>query len=143
MAYTGGVKFIDDLFGDLEIFTPPKFCKGDTTEALITDVWKFNNTCCLGEKLEEDLEKTHRQILDSHGDKVGWVSFDIGNREDFHGEQSIVRGKKRKADGTEIQILYILLIRQSEKAENEYKRVGIGIVHQGCLLRQHLNVRIM
>jgi hypothetical protein len=122
MAFTGGVKFIDDLYGDLGIFIPPKFCE-DIKEALITDVWNFQDTCCLGERLGEG-----RQRLDLHRDKVGWVSFDIEDREDFHREQSVVIGKKHQDYGTEIQMVYILLVRKSEKAENEYERVGIGIV---------------
>lgn len=136
MAYTGGIKFIDNRFGALQISIPLKFCEGDT-KALTTDVWKFEDGCCIG----EGLETTRRKILDSLWHEIGWLSFDVEDRKEFRGERGVVVGKTRQVDGSENQMFHILLVRQNEG--DKYERVGIGMVQQGYLSRQQLNARII
>ncbi|CAG8979562.1 hypothetical protein HYALB_00011916 [Hymenoscyphus albidus] len=141
MAYTGGIKFIDDLYGNLEIFIPLEFFEEDK-KMLQTDVWRFEENCHLGEESEGEF-KTRRQILNSLGQKVGWLSFDVEDRKEFRGEQVVVVGKKRQVDGSENQMFHVLLVRQSDGAENEFERVGMGMVQQGYLSRQQRNVCII
>lgn len=52
MAHVGGIKFIDELYGDLENFISLMFC--EDTKALITDVWKFEEGCRLGVKVRDE-----------------------------------------------------------------------------------------
>lgn len=141
MAYTGGIEFMEDAYGKLEIFKNLKFSEGDQ-KALVTNVWEFRN-CYLK---EAKLGPTRRQILESRGMEIGWIMYDVEDEKDLRRRQSVVVGRTRQGDGPESNGLdnrgyHILLVRQ--RGENEYERVGIGMVQQGYLLRQQLEVRIL
>jgi hypothetical protein len=78
--------------------------------------------------------------------EIGWIIYDVEDEKDLRRRQSVVVGRTRQGDGPESNGLdnreyHILLVRQ--KGENEYERVGIGMVQQGYLLRQQRNVRIL
>lgn len=111
IACTGGIKFIDDPFRSLEIFTRVNFCNGDT-KALTTDVWKFEEGCSLGVELKTtELETTRRQILDSLGHNIGWLSFDVEDRNEFCGERVVIVGKISKGDKAGDEDFHILLVK--------------------------------
>jgi hypothetical protein len=130
MAYTGGIEFIGDSYGELEVFKNLKFSEGDQ-KALVTNVWEFRN-CNLKEQAK--LGATRRQILESSEKEIGWIMYDAEDEKDLRRRQSVVVGRTR-------QEYHILLVRQ--RGENEYERVGIGMVQQVYLLRQQLEVRIL
>jgi hypothetical protein len=67
--------------------------------------------------------------------------YDVEDGKDLRSERSVVVGRTRQGDGLDNREYHILLVRQ--KGENEYERVGIGMVQQGYLLRQQRNVRIL
>jgi hypothetical protein len=144
MAYTGGIEFMDDAYGKLEVFKNLNFSKGDQ-KALVTNVWEFRN-CNLKE--EAKLGATRRQILESSEKEIGWIMYDVEGEKDLRRRQSVVIGRTCQRDGPESNGLgnleyHILLVRQRGENEYEYERVGIGMVQQGYLLRQQLEVRIL
>jgi hypothetical protein len=141
MAYTGGIEFMDHEYGKLEAFQNLKLSVGDQ-KALVTNVWEFRN-CYLE---EAKLGVTRRQILESPGMKIGWIMYDIEDEKDLCRRQSVVigwtrQGDELESDGLDNREYHILLVRQ--RGETEYERVGIGMVQQGYLLRQQLEVRIL
>jgi hypothetical protein len=136
MAYEGGIEFIQfeelpyqelDLFNDLS-FTPDK-------TALITKVWKFQG-CSLNQEVVS--EASRQQILDSGGTGRGWIMYDVKDGADLCRERSVVVGRRSKS-----REYHILVVRQTEDNEYEYKRVGIGMVQHGYISRQQPDIRIL
>jgi hypothetical protein len=88
------------------------------------------------------LGATRRQILESCGMEIGWIMYDIEDEKDIGQTQSVVVGRTRqKSNELDSREYHILLVRR--RREIEYERVGVGMVQQGYLLRQQLEVRIL
>jgi hypothetical protein len=90
--------------------------------------------------------QVRKDILESRGMEIGWIMYDVEDEKDLRRRQSVVVGRTRqgngpKSNGLDNREYHILLVRQ--RGENEYERVGIGMVQQGYLLRQQLEVRIL
>lgn len=136
MAYTGGIEFIEDKYGSLDLFRDVRFM-GEDGKVLITDLWGFID-CQL--KQEVELETTSHKILTSHSEEVGWARYDVEDGQDLRLEESAVIG--RSADSKAgLRNYHIIILRQ--KGDNEYLRVGYGMVHEGHVLRQKKNIHIL
>lgn len=137
MAYTGGIGFIEDRFGDLEVFQNLRFAEGDR-KALITDLWEFGD-CHLKEE-EAELEATSYKILDSGRMEIGWTKYDVKDGKDRRLERCVIVGRS-KSNRSGHRNCYILVVRQT--AENEYSRAGTGMIQQSYISRQRSDVRII
>jgi hypothetical protein len=74
--------------------------------------------------------------------EIGWIMYDIEDEKDIGQTQSVVVGRTRqKSNELDSREYHILLVRR--RREIEYERVGVGMVQQGYLLRQQLEVRIL
>ncbi|KAH6662701.1 heterokaryon incompatibility protein-domain-containing protein, partial [Halenospora varia] len=135
MAYTRGIKFMDIQHGDLEVATL-KYPEGDKN-TLITNVWVFRD-CHLKEDAESEVVR--RQILNLGEMDIGWITYDVEDSKDLGGERGVVVGRRHQNFWSGVREWYILIVRQ--RAENEYKRVGVGAIQQDYLVREPLEVYI-
>ncbi len=95
MAYTGGIEFMDDAHGKLEVFKNLWFSDGDR-KTLVTNVWEFRN-CYLKEEVK--LGAARRQILESRGMERGWIMYDVEDEKDLRQRQSVVVGVQVRTMG--------------------------------------------
>jgi len=123
MAYTGGISFVDIGYGDLDLF---KSLRRDGN-TMVSDEWAFADC-----KIEREADG--HVILDHGGEKRGWIKYDVDEGENLHMERGIVLGRQQGE--------YYTMIVRGCKTEGEYKRVGLGKIQEGYILRQRSIIRI-
>jgi hypothetical protein len=123
MAYSGGVKFIDVSFGEMECIDSIRFDE-DREEAIIANLWVFRE----GAAKEQ-------------------IHFDLGEVDKLYDQYCVVVGKTvrkwwhgdNNPSGTEYHILVVV----STGVDGEYRRVGAGTVHCSHVVRQRVGVRVV
>ena len=116
----GNVDWVDYLLFDEE-------CKS----ALIADVGKFRN-CTM--KPHGD----HYAVLNPFRRKRGWIRYDVEDHEKLREEQCVVVGRTAKSSEE-----YYILVVVPTRVDGEYRRVGVGKIHSGCVVSRRGNVRVM
>jgi hypothetical protein len=89
---------------------------------LITDLWEFVD-CYLKEE-EDELGAISRKIVISSRREIGWILYDVEDRQDLPFDGSAIVGRL-KANELGLRKYHILILR---RVENHYKRGGTGIV---------------
>ncbi|KAF2690916.1 HET-domain-containing protein [Lentithecium fluviatile CBS 122367] len=133
MAYSGGIQFMDIPLGTVDWIDHLRFdeeCECD--HAIFSNLWKFQN-CTMG------LYEAQYAILDSFGEKRGWIQYDVEGGKDHRKEQCVVVGRKSH-DGIEE---YYVLVVSPTSVDGEYRRVGIGLIQSDCVVGQRINVRVV
>jgi hypothetical protein len=136
MAYTGGIEFIDDKFGQLDVCQNLNFVEEDRN-ALIADLWEIGNCHFKGD--EEELGAISCRVLISlSGMEIGRIQYDVNNEQDLPLDGITIVGRS-KAKG--LDLYHVLILRRG--VENEYQRVGVGVVQEGCISWQRSGIRIV
>jgi hypothetical protein len=138
MAYTGGIQFIGEQFGQLKIFRNLGFAKEDK-KALTTDLWQFVG-CDLKGEGEESRPTTRRILISLSGMEIGWIQYDVTDGKDLPLDGSAVVGRSR-TDELGPRKYHVLILRQ--RVENKYKRARFGIVQANYISRQRSSVLII
>ena len=123
MAYSGGVKFIDVSFGEMDWTDRIRFDK-EREEAIIATLWVFRE-----------------------GAGKGHIHYDLGEVNRLDDEYCVVVGKTvpksahepNSPSSTEYHILVVV----STDVDGEYRRVGAGTVHCSHVVRQRAGVRVV
>lgn len=140
MAYNGGIQFMDkDIpFGAVDWINNLRFDK-KREHALVAKVGKFRD----GMKLDGMKLNGKHTVLDSGDEERGWIQYDVKGKDeesrDLCEERCIVVGKKAK----EIAKYYILVVKPTNEIEGEYRRVGVGMIESGYVVRQLADVRVV
>ena len=129
MAYEGGIQFVEDEFGQLDLFSNLQFDDQSGGQALTTTVWEFVD---LDTRLNPGEEMRHK-LLDSEGCK-GW--FNLDQDVELPTERDIVALAKPRKGGTENCDYYVLLVSPIGSRGNEYKRLGMGGIRKECKLKK-------
>jgi hypothetical protein len=133
MAYSGGIQFMDIPLGDVNWFDHLRFDEErECGHAIIASLWTFQN-CKMG------FYEAQYAVLDSNGAKRGWIQYDIEDGKDLRKAQCVIVG--RKSDNG-IEECYVLVVR-STSVDNEYRRVGVGLIRSDCVVRQRINVQLV
>ncbi|KAF2181010.1 hypothetical protein K469DRAFT_793617, partial [Zopfia rhizophila CBS 207.26] len=144
MAYDGGIQFMDIPFGDVDWNDKLRFNRKykhvfnkTGKHALVTDVGVFRN-CSLEQK------GIGYAILDSSKTERGWIQYDIERSEDLYAERCVVVGRKSHKDRHRLKNYeYCILVVRPTSKDDEYERVGVGLIQSDYVLRQRLNVRVV
>lgn len=125
----GSVSWVDTLQFD-------ESCK----LALVTDVCEFIGCTAV-------LDRTDCTLLDGSGTKRGWVQYDAENCGELSKEHCVVVGKKSKSwekadDALDVKEYFILVVKLTS-VDTEYKRVGVGLIQSGCVVKRRSNVRVV
>jgi hypothetical protein len=137
MAYKGGLEFIHIPWYDVDWFDKLRF--DELKHVLVTDVGVFRN--CSLERRDIDCA-----ILDSRKVNIGWLRYDVEEGEDLCTERCVVVGKVRQEvseDGDKSVGQYYILIVRPTSRDDEFTRVGVGLIQTDYVLRQRLDVRIV
>ncbi|KAF2175868.1 hypothetical protein K469DRAFT_723786 [Zopfia rhizophila CBS 207.26] len=132
MAYTGGVQFMKVPF-DVEWIDNLRF-DDERKLALIADVGKFR-------KCTIEPDKRCHAILDFGGVKRGWVQYDVEEIVDLRKVQCVVIA--RYWENRSLVKKYSILVVRPTGVDGEYDRVGSGMIHSDCMVREALNMRIV
>ena len=109
--------------------------------ALITDIGEFQD--CTMER-----DGKHYAILDFGRIKRGWIQYDVEEDKDLFKERCVVAGKKsgknkiEDGDRLDVKEYYILVVRPTS-VDNEYRRVGVGLIQSNYVVRRRLDVRVV
>lgn len=135
MAYNGGIQFIDIPFNAVDWIGNLRFDK-EREAALIADVGKFLD-CTM------ELDGRHYAVLDPGGMKRGWIQYDVEEGGNLCKERCVVVGR---VDGEVVESgldeYYILVVRPTSM-DDEYSRVGVGLIQSDYIVRQRPNVRVV
>lgn len=116
MAYSGGVKFIDVAFGQMEWIDSIRF-DGEGVDAIIATLWMFRK-------------------------RAARIHFDLGEGGILVEQYCVVVGKE-VADDDSINAKYHILAVVSTDVDGEYRRIGAGTVHCRDVVRQRAGVRVV
>lgn len=128
MAYKGGIEFLGDRFGGLDLFKNLRL-KENTLDAV---VWKFRD-CDLQ---EASGTPPKRQILASSAGEQkerGWVMYDVEDDNNFDLERAVIVARRRGG-----KRCYMLVVKQVGRSE--YERVGIGEIDWDCVWQKQMDV---
>jgi len=131
MAYNGGIQFMDIPSGKVDWIDNLRLNQ-KCESALITDVGKFRN-CTM--KPDGD----HYAVLNLFRRKRGWIRYNVEDRKKLRKEQCVVVGRTAK---TSVEEYYILVVVPTG-VDGEYRRVGVGMIHSGCVVKRRSNVRVI
>jgi hypothetical protein len=129
MANSGGIQFMHIPFGEVDWIDHLRFDE-ECEFALIADVAEFRN-CTM--KLDGD----HYEVLDLSRRKRGWIRYDAEDGKELGKERCVVVGRKRN-----ITEYYILVVRPT-RVDGLYRRVGVGSIHSGYVVRHRINMRVV
>jgi hypothetical protein len=139
MAYSGGVKFIDVEYGEMEWINSIRFDK-KKGEAIIASLWAFR-------KWTPVHCGSYHDVRDLNGFKKGRIHFDLGERDILGKEYCIVVGmevaKVASGDNDLASTEYHILVVRPTDVDGEYRRVGAGTVHRSHVVLQRHNVRVV
>ncbi|TGO45211.1 hypothetical protein BCON_0412g00030 [Botryotinia convoluta] len=133
MAYEGRIEFPRDDFGALDLFTDLIFIE----QTLTTTVWEFTDPAM---KLKKEKDGTCYELLDSNEVKKGWV--DLDEEKELPAKRGVVVVAKHKTDQPGNSQYFVLIVR-SKESNDEYERLGIGMIQTDCGLRKKGKVRIL
>jgi hypothetical protein len=139
MAYSGGVKFIDVEFGEMEWINSIRFDKKNR-DAIMASLWAFREWTpvhC----------GTYHEVQDPNGATKGRIYFDLGGGDILGKEYCVVVGMKvprvASGDNDSTSTEYHILVVRSTDVDREYRRVGAGTVHCSHVVRQRAAVRVV
>jgi hypothetical protein len=134
MACSGGIEFMEIQMGSVDWVKALAFDTERDSAALITDVGKFLD-CTM--KPEDD----RCIVLDiSTNNEAGWIRHDIKSGAEGLENHCVVVG--RTEDSSVEQQFYVLVV-VSTGGNDEYRRIGVGMVGTGCVKKSGSNVRIV
>ncbi|PQE08372.1 Heterokaryon incompatibility protein [Rutstroemia sp. NJR-2017a WRK4] len=133
MAYEGRIEFLRDDFGTLDLFNDLAFDE----QTLITSVWEFTDPAM---KLKKEKDGSCYELLDSNDMKKGWV--DLDEEKKLPAKRGVVVLAKHKT-GQPGNCQYFVLIVRSKEFNDEYERLGIGMIQTDCGLRKKGKMRIL
>lgn len=132
MAYSGRVSF----------FSTPATCKwfeylhfdekGGCDHAIRSHLWTFRD-CTL------EPESYPCKLVNSNGVCMGQIVYDDNDRKEFLEERCVVIGREREL---KFFRYYILVVRPTG-VDGEYKRVGMGMVQDECVVGERADIRII
>ncbi|KAF2026908.1 HET-domain-containing protein, partial [Setomelanomma holmii] len=122
MAYSGGVKFIDVKFGNMEWINSIRFDE-KREGAINASLWAFRE--CIPVHCG-----SYHDVQDLSGATKGRIHFDLGGVDILDELHCIVVGKVAFRDSSLASTEYHILVVQSTDAHGDYRRVGIGTVHR-------------
>lgn len=131
MAYHGGIQFMDIPFASVDWIITLFFYE-ERGPVLVTEVGKFQD-CTM------EPDGNYYAVVDFGRLKRGWIQYDVEEGEDLHNEQCVVLGRTRKS---KIEKYYILVVRPTS-VDREFKRVGVGLIQSGYVVKQRHLVRIV
>lgn len=134
MAYSGCIELLDVPLGEVDWVDHLMFDE-ECEHALITNASTFK-------KLVAKANKKQYAVLDSDGSKRGWIEYDVGDSEELVEEWCVVVGRTREVDATGDEEYYILVIRPTD-VDNDYRRVGIGLIPSSCVVGPEISVRVV
>jgi hypothetical protein len=134
MAYDGGIHFLDEKeipYGDMQLLTSLQFDQDcDCEHALVADVGKFQDCT-----MQSDGNRC--AVFDLSKTKRGWVQYDVEDGKDLLEEHCVVVGTTLDGEN------YYILVTRPTSVDDEYERVGIGLVSKSCVVREQANVRVV
>lgn len=86
------------------------------------------------------MDATSHKITNSSSEEVGWVQYDVEDGQNFHLEGSAVIGMS-KASEAGLHNYHVIILRQ--KADNEYRRIGYGVIQWDYVVRQRSDIWIL
>jgi len=132
MAYSGGIQFIDIPLRMVDWIDHLRFEECECNHAIIASLWTFQN--CTTRLCEAQYA-----VLDSNRVKRGWIQYDAEGDKDLRKEQCVVVGRKSNSG---IDEYYVLVVR-STNVNGEYRRIGVGLIQNECVVGQKINVRVV
>jgi len=75
--------------------------------------------------------------------KRGWIQYDVEEGGDLCKERCVVAGKKSNKGFDRLGVEYYILVVRPTSVDDEYERVGVGLIQSGYVVRQRLNVRVV
>ncbi|KAH7046576.1 heterokaryon incompatibility protein-domain-containing protein [Macrophomina phaseolina] len=132
MAYSGAIQFINIPFGSVDWINYLRFDE-ERDYAIIADVAAFTN-CTM------ELHGKQYTVSDSSGTERGWIRYDVEDGEELCQERCVVVGMVR--NGRFKDCCYIMIVRPTG-VDGEYRRVGVGLIHSGRVVRWKINVRVV
>ncbi len=136
MAYTGGIEFIDDIYGVFDVCENLKFAD-ENMNTLIADLWEIRDYKF---KEHEGSAPAIRRTLVCAGTEIGWIEHDVNNGQVLPLEGVTVAGRS-KAKAVDVWSYHVLVLRRG--ADSEYHRAGFGIVQEGFVSWQKPGIRIV
>jgi hypothetical protein len=139
MAYSGGVKFIDVNFGDMEWINSLQMDE-ENNDIIIASLWAFREWTpvpCGPYHIVQDL----------NGATKGRIHFDLSGGDILGKEYCVVVGMEvsrvKFGDDDSTSTKYHILVVVSTDVDGEYRRAGAGIVHCSHVVRQRAEVRVV
>ncbi|VUC25980.1 unnamed protein product [Clonostachys rosea] len=127
MSYKGAVNFVEDKFSDLEVIRSLNF----DSRILRATVWELVDADVRLQDINGNA--SHQQLVDSHGLKKGWISFDEeGEPSRLQYVVVIARHRRLEVDDCRYYVLFVKL----GEATGTYERIGMGKINEDCLLKE-------
>lgn len=102
----------------------------ECSHAIISHLWAFQNDIAVSPETDAP-----HVITDVNGMDVGSIKYDTGGTKDPRKEYCV-------AVGRDIDEYYILVV-ESTKVENEYRRIGAGLIQCHCVVGLKEDIRIV
>lgn len=131
MACTGAIQFIDIPFGRVDWINNIWFDEVRET-ALIANVARFRS-CSM------ELDGDCYALFDIFKVKRGWIRYDVKGGTELCITKCVVVGRMEKNGGEEYYVIVVV----PTSVDGEYRRIGVGIVRNSCVVRERVGVRIV
>jgi hypothetical protein len=143
MAYSGGIEFVNNPSGRVSWIKHDYLeFKKEHDGAINASLGKIPNCTTTPYKncTTRLCEKRH-VLVDTTGIERGWIQYDVEGNEESSTIQCVVIGRKRAKNNSPDQY-YILLVKTAG-ADGHYKRIGVGQVQSGCVVRQENSILLV
>jgi hypothetical protein len=139
MAYSGGVIFINVLFGEMEWNESLRFDE-KSENAIIANLCAFRD--CTSVHCGSQYE-----VRDLDGGKKEQIIYDAARGDILDEDECVVVGKRvhdigYEDNSSQSDDWHILVVR-STGVDGEYRRVGAGTIHGSHVARQSIDVRVV
>jgi hypothetical protein len=137
IACGGGIKFMEVAIGDVSWVNALAFDDERDSAALIADVGKFQHVT-----LKPDGDRY--TVFNFFGRAKGWIQYDVEGSESGRRDHCVVIGRTEENIGKKhYYILVVVPTREEGREDEEYTRIGVGMVRTGCVKRLRASVRIV
>ena len=137
MACSGGVEFVEVKIGSVSWVKALAFDTKCDPAALIADVGKFQHVT-----LKPDGDRY--TVFNFFGRAKGWIQYDVEGSESGRRDHCVVIGRTEESIGKKhYYILVVVPMREEGSEDEEYTRIGVGMVRTGCVKRLRASVRIV
>jgi hypothetical protein len=133
MAYDGAIRYMDIATNMLQWSETIRF--DGEGGALIAGLREFQNCSIEG-------DGTKCKIIDSMGDRRGWLQFDLEDKTEIESLNCVVVGKNVLPGTNLLEDHYILVVR-SVVLKEEYERAGVGLIQGDCISERKSDIRIV